>query len=1540
MQLYCAGLIDRSSAIKIAYYRGELAASLADQDGERHSMLSVGLSPSDLKTHLEKLTDTQEPSLTESFTVSCVNSPSNITVAALQKHLDILSAYLGKQGVFVRQLQVGLGYHSPQMRQISAEYIHLLGTLEAGPGAKGIRMVSSVTGRLLEKEVATTPGYWDENMVSQVKFSEAASFCFSSSVQDQSQTTWKLDQSHLDHPLISGIVEIGPHSTLKAPLRQILDFHERSKEVFYTSALVRGKPAKETFLNACGRLYCENASLNVDLLTNWFRASPSAPKVLTHLPKYPFDHSVLYWEENRINREMRLQKNGFNKFLGVPIIDGALLDRRWRLILRTDEQPWIKDHVINGANIYPGAGMCAMAIEAAKQILCDRLPMAFVLENVEFIAPILLNDTPTGTEVEISLTPIKTDKALVQYQFRIATWRRDETSEEVCHGTISADYGRVASEVDPHSELEKLNHIRSGHERAEQLCTQKVDKFYENIKATCGAEFGPTFQRLENVSYSDEGEVRASLIPYEDYCIVHPVVLDAAFHIAQAMPNNRVRTMVPRRVNKIWVSASGVGHNSFNEVIHAQGSMPSRRSAVASISVLRQATHEVALKIDDFEYTAVGDETLSKVTSDEPKHLAAHMIWRPDLDLLTTDQLAQYCTQYRDTREDPKEYFRDWQAASIVLGVRALMALGDDQPPTPELVSYVSWLKATIASVRSSGPKETVDLIDSCIYEDGPLEALCERAASQKAGKLYVEVGRDLGKILTGQLDPLAVMFKDEQLMQDFYDEMLYESRPLKSMQALVDVLAHKRPDIKVLEIGAGTGGSTNTMLEVLHSWHGPRFGQYVFTDIGPSFLEKARARFSDLDNMQFRLLNIEKDPLEQGFPAHEFDVIVADMVLHATSDLSNTLRNVRKLLKPGGKLILKELTSPSSVYTGFVFGLLPGWWLSVEPWRAEALSPCADASQWDVLLKSNQFSGVDLEMCDYGSENCHMWSYFISTATDDTEQHQESHGQLSAPLIVAKQDSQAQMQLVEQINTCLRMPGMAPETLSFDDAVGRTDLGSRDLIMLLEIEQPVLVEPTSEFFSGLQKVLCSARSIIWVTQNSYTVSPEYGIVTGLIRVLRIENNSTQIVTLGIEDQEPTRTASNISTIFKATQKALDLRVDVEPEYLEQSSFLHINRVVSSKFVNEHIFRRTTQPVVEQPVGNRNLQLGIRALGLLDTLQFSEEMPIDAHLGSNEVIVRVHSIGVNFKDCLTLLGRIDTDALGTECAGTVVYAGSACGDILPGTRVAVAVFDAYRTFVRTTMDRVTVIPDQMSFAQAASIPTAFCTAYFSLIQVARLQPNEKVLIHAASGGTGQAAIQVAQQVGAEIFATVGSLAKKQLLEEVYGIPESHIFYSRDTSFAERVMQATNNRGVDVVLNSLAGKQLQASWDTIAHFGRFVEIGRSDIDSRRTLPMYPFRKNASFTGVDLTLVIDAPGSRANKSRGQEISEQVMQHVKAGTYKPVHPIHEYGIGNIEHALRFIQSGKSSGKIVVNVSQDSVVPVSHRSSPGRYSSLTVMG
>ena len=138
------------------------------------------------------------------------------------------------------------------------------------------------------------------------------------------------------------------------------------------------------------------------------------------------------------------------------------------------------------------------------------------------------------------------------------------------------------------------------------------------------------------------------------------------------------------------------------------------------------------------------------------------------------------------------------------------------------------------------------------------------------------------------------------------------------------------------------------------------------------------------------------------------------------------------------------------------------------------------------------------------------------------------------------------------------------------------------------------------------------------------------------------------------------------------------------------------------------------------------------------------------------------------------------------------------------------------------------MPIGMTFAVAASLPIIYCTAYQALVESARLQKGETVLIHEASGSVGQAAIIIAKGIDADIFATVTSSQAKLHLMEVYGIPEGHIFSSRDIHFAQGILRVTGGNGVNVLLNSLAGEARQQSWLCLSRFGRFVELGQRDI----------------------------------------------------------------------------------------------------------------
>lgn len=252
----------------------------------------------------------------------------------------------------------------------------------------------------------------------------------------------------------------------------------------------------------------------------------------------------------------------------------------------------------------------------------------------------------------------------------------------------------------------------------------------------------------------------------------------------------------------------------------------------------------------------------------------------------------------------------------------------------------------------------------------------------------------------------------------------------------------------------------------------------------------------------------------------------------------------------------------------------------------------------------------------------------------------------------------------------------------------------------------------------------------------------------------------------------------------------------------------------------------------------------------------------------------------------------------------------------PGDRVVVIVGPAYSSLTRTNGNFVYKIPESMSLANAASIQVAFATAYYGLVDCANLQKGQKVLIHAASGGLGQAAVKISQHLGATIFATVGSSAKRQLLMENYGIPTSHIFSSRTTDFERGVMRLTGGEGVDVALNSLSGDALDATWRCVAKMGTFVEVGKTDIYRRNRLSMEPLDKNVRFASVDLIVL-----SQTRPESAQDLLRRIFAHFGSGHFSPL-PVTALPISDIEQAFRLIQARKHTGKIVLEADSNSFV------------------
>ncbi len=291
--------------------------------------------------------------------------------------------------------------------------------------------------------------------------------------------------------------------------------------------------------------------------------------------------------------------------------------------------------------------------------------------------------------------------------------------------------------------------------------------------------------------------------------------------------------------------------------------------------------------------------------------------------------------------------------------------------------------------------------------------------------------------------------------------------------------------------------------------------------------------------------------------------------------------------------------------------------------------------------------------------------------------------------------------------------------------------------------------------------------------------------------------------------------------------------------------------------------------------------------------------------GDGEVQIRVLATGLSFRDVLSVLGMYPGKAgpPGNECAGRIVAVGAGVEGLRPGDEVVACAPGSFANLLTVDARLVAHKPEILSFAEAAALPIVFLTASEALLDVARLRAGERVLVHAAAGGVGMAALQLAQGVGAEVFATAGSPAKWELLASL-GV--RHVFDSRSAGFADRVREVTDGEGVHVVLNSLTGELLERSLEIMAPGGRFVEIGRREAWEPERVAS--FRPDVTYTRLDLAEEMAAdPEAFGRRLR------RLLDRFAAGELRPL-PVRTYPLERAVEAFRFMARAQHVGKIVV--------------------------
>ncbi|MFJ9713476.1 SDR family NAD(P)-dependent oxidoreductase [Streptomyces sp. NPDC101234] len=433
----------------------------------------------------------------------------------------------------------------------------------------------------------------------------------------------------------------------------------------------------------------------------------------------------------------------------------------------------------------------------------------------------------------------------------------------------------------------------------------------------------------------------------------------------------------------------------------------------------------------------------------------------------------------------------------------------------------------------------------------------------------------------------------------------------------------------------------------------------------------------------------------------------------------------------------------------------------------------------------------------------------------------------------------------------------------------------------------------------------CGTWRLYAATQHAYAVTadeaghPAQGTVRGVARVLAVEQPGRRPTLVDTDPDEHGLHTLAAELLADAPEDEVALRGDIR----------YVARIDRAPVTPAENTARTTRTV---RFGHDGFRLRVGRLGDPDSLEpaaTGRRRP-----GEGEVEVRVQAAGVNFRDVLTSLGMLGSDPatpyrIGFECAGVVSAVGPGVDHLREGDAVLAVQLEggAFASFVTLPATAVAHVPRGFTPATAAGLPTAYLTAWYALQHVARLAPGERVLIHAATGGTGRAAIAVARLLGADVLATAGTEEKRRQLR---GMGVRCVMDSRTLDFAEQTRRATDGQGVDVVLNSLSGPAVRAGLESLRPFGRFVELGVRDIMADAALRLGPLRHNITFSTVDLIEL-----QQRRPELFTTVLREAMVHIAAGRLKPL-LCTEYPLDRAADAFRLMARAGHTGKIVLTV------------------------
>jgi acyl transferase domain-containing protein/NADPH:quinone reductase-like Zn-dependent oxidoreductase/acyl carrier protein len=1156
--------------------------------------------------------------------------------------------------------------------------------------------------------------------------------------------------------------------------------------------------------------------------------------------------------------------------------------------------PDLAGHVVDGKSIMPGSAFIEIAVQAARGYYGTP---EVEITNLEIFRPLELRDNRMAE----LLTRISPETGMIEIASREYMSEDGWTIHATARSRRSVGLSRKA----------ELNVVPLG--KADAILAAEA---YETARRF-GLDYAPCFQLLERAEVFGDRHILVNLRPAASPVHPHltygmdPVSTDAAFHGLVALFGTLTGEIdgapyIPVRFGAVRTASSG--QPIVRAIIHIQkfsaNSLKARIELLAEDGTLVAALDDCRFRrtwlrqhstLDTvaFHYEAVARQQTSSDTSSPafaalPANLFPNFAQAPahEATLLLDAAVQRACHDI------------------------ALLLAGKDQtvslsslPGDPEFQCFLS---SSLYALEDAGIAQFIDTGWTIQPDSGlpPLSDLLNEiyrrfpqrvAESVLINNAYRETLERLAKGSYSEPVQSSSFLSDATLDHVRHHTALGRRREKLVIDAVHAALADVQPGdgFTIVEAGAVSTAFSNRLADI-------------------AALKGARLVIVEPSDHLRRTLEIgfERNPsVDCLAPDDVSQLNRADAVVSASGSLYGNFRQnsglkdvLRTAASSAGRVAIAETSS--SALSDFVFGLTENWF-SGSTTAEFPTGLFASTSQWEDLLKECGFGTPAVTQSDSvegglllvqaatftQAATGHVGASSFASVFEVTQSEGDSpilSGGFSKPLLCPPDEARGAFDTLfaERLSYPLAVIFAVPEANAHS-------AGLQDAVLTLSaFAEAARAHLRAQGSARVRLVVVAAGGSPVASDQS---DPD---ASGLWTFARVLQNEYEELDIFLLDATFSRSQTSDAVM------SLLAYGGPEREWVcsARTGLLSVVRAVPS-YVSDAA-RKTSMfeaATIQQQTSGR-----------VDSIVWTQDqVPVP---GADEIVVKVAATGLNFRDVMWSMGLLPEEALedgfagatiGMEMAGTVVAIGSAVTDLSLGDDVMGIGPKAFSTHMVVARDGVTKVPHGIDLAAAATVPVAFLTAYYAMVELGRVREGETILIHGAAGGVGLAALQIAKLKGAKVIATAGTVEKRRFLTL---LGADHVFDSRSLAFVGDVLRVTDGEGVELVLNSLFAEAMERSFELVKPFGRFLELGKRDYYSDRKLALRPFRRNISYFGIDADqLLVKAPDltRRIFADIGTLFSERKL------TPLPYRAFHYDETGA---AFRLMQNAGHIGKIVV--------------------------